>query len=76
MLAEMRELVEEYERIGAKHGARRMTPAQIGETSKSVIQSACGPMALSADGEVRLARWRCWHFISIQQTSFVTCSSN
>jgi len=50
MLAEMRELVEEYERIGAKHGAGRLTPAQIGEESK-----IGGPKRLWADGFVR--RW-------------------
>jgi len=50
MLAEMRELVEEYERIGAKHSPGRLTLAQIGETS--TIGDA---KRLWADGFVR--RW-------------------
>jgi len=48
MLAELRNLVEEYERIGAKHDAGPLTPSQIGESSK-----VGGPDRLWADGFVR-----------------------
>ena len=50
MLAALRNLIEEYERIGAKHNAGRLTPKQIGESSKFD-----DPKRLWADGFVR--RW-------------------